>query len=311
MNMLRPTIGILATPFIKNNESQEIFLAEEFIKLFKKNGIDHVILPYTMKKTELDKIIYNLDGLLFPGSQLGNFYNNKYIQKHFRIQKYLIQKAKTINNNKRPFPIIGMCHGYENMILAEKNYNITNKNIKKVFINVEAYPNYKTNPTFIKTKLGNSFKKNFHRTKKLINNHSLAVESKNKIGDSLAVESKNKIGDSLAVESKNKIGDSLAVESKNKIGDYIIIATSLDKNNKAFIEIIKHKTYPFFGFQGHPERSSQEMINPFLSVVKNSFRKRNKTRKVNIKILESRRVLCRKYNLANKTSKRKCLFYKV
>ena len=285
--MLRPTIGILATPFIKNNESQEIFLAEEFIKLFKKNGIDHVILPYTMKKTELDKIIYNLDGLLFPGSQLGNFYNNKYIQKHFRIQKYLIQKAKTINNNKRPFPIIGMCHGYENMILAEKNYNITNKNIKKVFINVEAYPNYKTNPTFIKTKLGNSFKKNFHRTKKLINNHSLAVES------------------------KNKIGDSLAVESKNKIGDYIIIATSLDKNNKAFIEIIKHKTYPFFGFQGHPERSSQEMINPFLSVVKNSFRKRNKTRKVNIKILESRRVLCRKYNLANKTSKRKCLFYKV
>ena len=37
MNMLRPTIGILATPFIKNNESQEIFLAEEFIKLFKKN----------------------------------------------------------------------------------------------------------------------------------------------------------------------------------------------------------------------------------------------------------------------------------
>ena len=117
-----------------------------------------------MKKTELDKIIYNLDGLLFPGSQLGNFYNNKYIQKHFRIQKYLIQKAKTINNNTRPFPIIGICNGYENMILAEKNYNITNKNIKKVFINVEAYPNYKTNPTFIKTKLGNSFKKNFHRT---------------------------------------------------------------------------------------------------------------------------------------------------
>ena len=83
MNAYRPTIGILATPFIKNNESQEIFLAEDFIKIFKKNGIDHVIIPYTMKKPELDKIIYNLDGLLFPGSQLGNFYNNKYIKKHF------------------------------------------------------------------------------------------------------------------------------------------------------------------------------------------------------------------------------------
>ena len=264
MNLVRPTIGILATPFIKNNESQEIFLAEDFIKIFKKNGIDHVIIPYTMKKPELDKIIYNLDGLLFPGSQLGNFYNNKYIKKHFKIQNYLIKKAQTINNNKRPFPIVGICHGYENMILAEKNCTITNKNIKKVFINVHAYPNYKTNPTFIKTKLGNSFKKNFHRTKKLINNHALGVES------------------------------------KNKPLHYIIIATSLDKNNKAFIEIIKHKTYPFFGFQGHPERSSKEMLNPFLSLVKNSFRKRNKTR-----------VSYRKCNSANKTSKRKCLFYKV
>ena len=265
MNLVRPTIGILATPFIKNNESQEIFLAEDFIKIFKKNGIDHVIIPYTMKKPELDKIIYNLDGLLFPPiNELGNFCNNKHIKKHFRIQKYLIKKAQTINNNKRPFPIVGICHGYENMILVEKKYNITNKNIKKVFINVEAYPNYKTNPTFIKTKLGNSFKKNFHRTKKLINNHALGVES------------------------------------KNKPLHYIIIATSLDKNNKAFIEIIKHKTYPFFGFQGHPERSSKEMLNPFLSLVKNSFRKRNKTR-----------VSYRKCNSANKTSKRKCLFYKV
>ena len=55
MNMLRPTIGILATPFIKNNESHEIYISENCIKFFKKNGIDHVIIPYTMKKLKFNQ----------------------------------------------------------------------------------------------------------------------------------------------------------------------------------------------------------------------------------------------------------------
>ena len=41
-----------------------------------------------------------------------------------------------------------MCHGHENMILIEKNYNITKKNIKKTFLNVHSYSDYKTIPKF-------------------------------------------------------------------------------------------------------------------------------------------------------------------
>jgi hypothetical protein len=66
----------------------------------------------------------------------------------------------------------------------------------------------------------------------------------------------------------------LAVDPKTNIGDYKILATSLDKNNREFIGIVKHNSYPFFGFQGHPEVNNGELLDPFIKVVKASFNKR-------------------------------------
>ena len=68
----------------------------------------------------------------------------------------------------------------------------------------------------------------------------------------------------------------LAIDPKNNIGEYIILATSLDKNNKEFIEIVKHNKFPFYGFQGHPEVNNDELLDPFIKVVKVSFNKRKR-----------------------------------
>ena len=177
----KPLVGILATPYIKNNISNEIFLKENLITFLMQNSLDHIIIPYTITKFELNKILPNLDGLLFPGSQLGNLYDTKFIKQHFLIQKYIVKKFKLFANNNIIIPILAICHGYENMILIEKKYNLTKKNIKNTFINVDAYNDYKTIPKFNKSKFGNLFKKNFNKTKKLVHNNALALDSKHKI----------------------------------------------------------------------------------------------------------------------------------
>lgn len=291
MIKIKPIVGILATPYIKNAISNEIFLKETLITFLKQNSIDYIIIPYTIKKVELNKILYNLDGLLFPGSQLGNLYNNKFIKQHFLTQKYIVKKIKSLANNNIIIPILAICHGYENMILIEKNYNLTNKNIKKTFINVNAYNDYKTIPKFNNNNLGKLFKKNFNKTKKLIHNNSLA----------------------------------LASDQKNRIKNYQVIASSLDKNNKEFIEIIKHKKYPFFGYQGHPEINNTKLFLPYISYVNKSFNKRKINKKINKKInnklntntsvnlikLKSRKVSCNKYKLAKTIKHGKCIFYKT
>jgi gamma-glutamyl-gamma-aminobutyrate hydrolase PuuD len=279
----KPLIGILATPYIKNNNSDEVFLKENLINFFKHNSIDYIIIPYTIKKLELNKILSNLDGVLFPGSQIGNYYNNKFIKQHFFTQKYIVKKVKFLAANNILIPILAICHGYENMILIENNYSLSKKTISNTFINVNSYSNYKTIPKFSNNKMGKLFKKNFNKTKKLIHNNSLAMP----------------------------------LYRKQKIRNYEVIATSLDKNNKEFIDIVKHKKYPFFGFQGHPEINNTKLFSLFIDYVNESFTKKNSNRKIEhfnssdfIK-LKSRKVLCKKYKLAKTIKDGKCRFYKI
>jgi hypothetical protein len=167
------------------------------------------------------------------------------------------------------------------MILIEKNYNLTNKNIKKTFINVNAYNDYETIPKFNNSNLGKLFKKNFNKTKKLIHNNSLA----------------------------------LASDQKNRIKNYQVIAISLDKNSKEFIEIIKHKKYPFFGYQGHPEIDNTKLFLPFINYVNVSYNNKKLSNKIytnlNLIKLKSRKVVCKKYNLAKTIKHGKCIFYKT
>jgi len=230
-----PLLGILATPYInnKNKSSREIILDKTLIKLLKNKNINYKIIPYTITKTKLNELLNSLDGLIFPGGQIGNFYNNKFYKAYFKAQKYLMKRAKHINSLSRPFPVLGICNGYENMILIERNYNISKNHIKKTFIIVKSYKNYNT-PLF-----SNKYRKmRLNKTKKIMHNNLLAIDP------------------------------------KNNIGEYIILATSLDKNNKEFIEIVKHNKFPFYGFQGHPEVNNDELLDPFIKVVKVSFNKR-------------------------------------
>lgn len=288
MNRTKPLIGILPTPYIKDPVTHKLFISNvvfisaDVITFLKQNSIDYIIIPYTITKNDLDKILSNLDGFLFPSSHRGSYYNNKFIKQHFLTQKYIVKKVKVLaNNNNIIIPILAICHGFENMILIENNFNLANKNIKKTFINVN--PITKTIPKFRNTKLGELFKSKFNKTKKLYHSHKLAADS------------------------------------KYEIKNYEVIATSLDKNKKEFITIVKHKKYPFFGFQGHPEVENTKLFAPFISCVNTSFNKKSKPtlinkeiyNKLNLVKLNSRKTSCKKYKLASRRHNRCKIFYKV
>ena len=97
----KPVVGILATPYIKNNISNEIFLKENLITFLMQKSIDHIIIPYSITKLELNKILPNLDGLLFPGSQRGNLYNNKFINGAWHIYQRDEKILSVLENIKK------------------------------------------------------------------------------------------------------------------------------------------------------------------------------------------------------------------
>jgi len=286
----KPLIGILATPFIhKDSERKEIFLKNLFIKILKKNSINYLVIPYNLSKSKLQEHIKQVDGLYFPGGQLGNYYHTSSYRKHFFAQKYLIKLAKKINLGERKLPILGICHGYENIMLIEANVFPKKKNISNFFINVDASANYKNVPRFIKTPPGNRFKNIFKKSKKrhIIHNNLLAI-------------------------SPNKFH-----KTKKLRNNVSLVATGEDKTGTNFIEIIKYKNYPFYGFQFHPEILNTEMLKPYLDDVKHAsvFSKKIKNKKIKkmrtirTKKLKIRIVNCKKYGLSKKSQK--CLFYKI
>ena len=272
--MKKPIIGILATPYVNEKiKKEQVFLTNFFVKFFKRNNIDFIVIPYNISKIKLKTLIKNVDGLLFPGSQIGDYYYAKEFKEHYKKQKFIFKLAKSINKMERILPILSICHGFQNSMLIESKESINN-----LFKNVYAYYGYKTNPEF--TKRGEKFRKLYNKSKKLIHNNKLGISPK-------------------------KI---------NKTKKIYLLAKTKDKNGKEFIEIIKHKNYPFYGFQAHVERSNPELLIPYLLDIKRSFYKRciksNKTCKLK-KIVYGKTIKCKDYGLAKKNNNRKCFIYYI
>ena len=79
------------------------------------------------------------------------------------------------------------------------------------------------------------------------------------------------------------------------------------------MNIIKYKNYPFYGFQGHPERRNIELLKPFILDVKKSIIYKSSNINSNkIKKFKKTKITrkCKKYGLS-KDDNKKCYFYKI
>jgi GMP synthase-like glutamine amidotransferase len=85
------------------------------------------------------------------------------------------------------------------------------------------------------------------------------------------------------------------------------VATSYDKYNKEFIEIVKHEKYPYYGFQGHPEVYNHDLMHAFFEDVKLGFSKRIAYKTNNIKSKYSTKNIKKVKNYKNKTLKLRVL----
>lgn len=277
---INPIIGILATPYIHKDskKSKEIFLKEDIINILKKENIDILIIPYNLTKNKLKLIVQKLDGIIFPGSQVGNYYYRKEFKEHFNSQSYLIKIIKKMNKY-RLFPLLSICHGFENLLLIESKKKPNKKTIKNFFMNTKAYFGYKSCPLYCKNQTSKQFKKYYKKYNKMIFNNKLGISPK-------------------------------TIKNLKSID---LVAISKDKKYKSFVNIIKYKNYPFYGFQGHPERRNIELLKPFILDVKKSIIYKSSNINSNkIKKFKKTKITrkCKKYGLS-KDDNKKCYFYKI
>ena len=246
----KPILGIVPPPMITDDKSKNfLYLNDGYIKYFRNIKINMVIIPYNLSNNLIDYYLKNIDGVFFSGARIGNYNQEKEFIKQYKFIDIILNKAIKLNKNGHIFPVYASCHGIQSIIKTTENRI---EKIGGLFESLDAV-NYKTKIQFINNNSNNINKYAKYNNKIVIHNCTFGITP------------------------------SKFYNTKYLQNEYDIIAIGRDRRNKKFVDFIKHKIYPIYAFQCHPEKSVVGLLDEFIenlykSYIQNS--KLNKTFKI-------------------------------
>lgn len=119
-----PLIGIMTIPASAtlNNEYYQApqnwsYIPRSYINYVTQTGAMAVLIPFDLPVQTLDRILSNLQGMMFIGgsTSLGSDTNPSFFQKRV---SYILQKAIQINDSGTYFPIVATCLGMQSLTVA-------------------------------------------------------------------------------------------------------------------------------------------------------------------------------------------------
>lgn len=243
----KPILGIIPPPMITNDISEQfLYLNDGYIKFLRSIKINMVIIPYNISNNELEYYLKNIDGLFFSGARIGNYNQETEFINQYKFIDYVLKKAINLNKKGRIFPIYASCHGIQSIIkIAEKH---SGKN-DDLFVSLDAV-NYKAKIQFI-------------------NNNSNNINKYTKYNNKIVIH-----------DCTFGITLSKFYKTKYLQHEYNVIAVGRDRRNKKFVEFIKHKTFPIYAFQCHPEESPVGLLDEFIESLYKSHILRSRLNKI-------------------------------
>ena len=108
----QPVIGIIAE---YNDDFSKTYIASSYVKFAEMSGVRVVPILADTPTNELDSTFDKINGLILPGgsSPLVNGTHGEHFSNYTKTLGYLIDKARTANDNGDFFPIWAVCNGFE------------------------------------------------------------------------------------------------------------------------------------------------------------------------------------------------------
>ncbi|CAI2375635.1 unnamed protein product [Moneuplotes crassus] len=219
---LRPIIGIVAKPAI-NKSPYTTFIMAAYSKYAQSSGARVVPIPYDLSDEEIQFRMEGINGLILPGGADWLMEKNNTFTKYTSKVKLMIDHAKRMNDEGIYFPVLGICLGFEQLILFEEPvYEIFGEFDSRDF------------PTSLK------FEVDAKSTKMFQNIDVSQVKDKN-----------------LTYHHHFRgFNVSLFTDTPSIKEAYRITSTSSDRIGQKFVSSVEHYNYPFYGLQFHPEKPS-------------------------------------------------------
>ena len=259
----KPIIGIVPPPMINDDPKHFLYLNQGYINYFKKIKLNFVIIPYNISLNRMNDYFNNIEGIFISGARIGNYNKTEeFIQQYERID-YILKKVLEMNKTGRIFPLFASCHGIQSIIKTTEN-KIHNF---KVFKRLDAV-NYKAKLDFINNNTNNIIKYKNYNCQLAQHNCTFGITPK------------------------------MFNRTKKLKKMYNIVAVARDRRNKKFVDFIKHKTYPIYAFQFHPEKSITGLLDEYIEGLYKSKNIRDKNNIGNIKfkpnMLDYKTYTCKK-----------------
>lgn len=222
-----PVIGILTQ---KTNGKKErlghSYIAASYVKYLEMAGAQVIPVMDSMSPEDMNRTLHSINGILIPGgAQI--FPDSKFYQ----ASKYIYDWTVSYNKNGSHFPLWGTCLGFEAILYAEADANVTTD----IRFRCSAHmPNNLTLQDGAQDSrmLQNLDSKMYQaiQTEELIYNaHSYCV-------------------------STDKIEDSDGSLHDN----FNLLAVNWDAHGDQYIALVEHKKLPIYASQFHPEKNAFE-----------------------------------------------------
>lgn len=245
MRLNEITIGIITVPLskVRSDKTYSSYLPNSYVKWLEMTGAKVAPIQFNISKDSLKIILSQLNGIVFPGGSVDRISSDDF-KMYVETYKNIYNYAKTQTDKGNYFPLWSTCLGFEFMVLMERHSNekIHDYYTNNVIIN-------KTNATRYNASLEMS---------KLDNKYNLLL---NNFFSEFSYNDILKYSEDDILYMNHEYGYPIKTEFLDEYTFFDILLTNKDKDGNEYISAIKHKKYPFYGVQFHPEKPNFEWLD--------------------------------------------------
>jgi gamma-glutamyl hydrolase len=245
MRLNEITIGIVTVPLSKTrpDKTYSSYLPNSYVKWLEMSGAKVAPIQFNISNDMLLSTLSQLNGVVFPGGSVDRI-SGDYYKKYIETYKHIYNYAKKQTDNGIYYPLWSTCLGFEFMILMEKH---TNEEIHDYY--TQNIIIHKTNATRYNVPLNLS---TLHNKYNLLLNNFFSEFSYNDI---------IKYSSECLLYMNHEYGYPITGDFLDEYNFFDILLTNKDKDGVEYISAIKHKKYPFYGVQFHPEKPVFEWLD--------------------------------------------------
>jgi gamma-glutamyl hydrolase len=219
---------------IPNPHDLYTYVPASYVEWLTQSGAMPVLIPYDLPVRKLDAVLEQLDGFLLPGGGTELEVNGTVTNYTLAIDHVLNYSRKLLDEDGKVFPVLGICNGMYSLFMHFAGPSILARKLNDLFVD---HP-------IIVDEAALAASQYFGRVEREFGDAAY------KNGTMFFYHNNGILLETLEDPRFKQVKEQFSVIGHSRTGP--------GHDGPAFVSLVEHKKYPFFGTQFHPEKLQYE-----------------------------------------------------